>query len=60
MKPLLARFPHETWPGFNRLEEVVLPAQPALQRLVLRLREWRRLPCFREVVRRSMPRFPRA
>jgi 4-diphosphocytidyl-2-C-methyl-D-erythritol kinase len=27
VKPLLARFPHETWLGFNRLEEVVLPAQ---------------------------------
>jgi 4-diphosphocytidyl-2-C-methyl-D-erythritol kinase len=39
IKPILARFPQKTWPGFNRLEEVVLPAQPALQRLVLRLRE---------------------
>jgi 4-diphosphocytidyl-2C-methyl-D-erythritol kinase len=38
MKPILARFPQKTWPGFNRLEEVVLPDQPALQRLVLRLR----------------------
>ena len=39
MKPILARFPQKTWPGFNRLEEVVLPQQPSLQRLVLRLRE---------------------
>jgi 4-diphosphocytidyl-2-C-methyl-D-erythritol kinase len=39
MKPILARFPQKTWPGFNRLEEVVLPQQPSLQRLVLHLRE---------------------
>lgn len=39
MKSILARFPQKTWPGFNRLEEVVLPQQPALQRLVLDLRE---------------------
>jgi 4-diphosphocytidyl-2-C-methyl-D-erythritol kinase len=39
IKPILARFPQKTWPGFNRLEDVVLPAQPALQRLVLRLRQ---------------------
>lgn len=39
MKPILARFPQKTWPGFNRLEEVVLPQQPSLQRIVLRLRE---------------------
>lgn len=39
MKPILARFPQSTWPGFNRLEEVVLPQQPSLQRLVLHLRE---------------------
>mgnify|MGYP002641903135 CR=1 FL=1 len=39
MKPILARFPQDTWPGFNRLESVVLPQQPALQRLVLRLQE---------------------
>ncbi|HPF70303.1 MAG TPA: hypothetical protein PLQ13_06515, partial [Candidatus Krumholzibacteria bacterium] len=38
LKPILARFPQKTWPGYNRLEEVVLPDQPALQRLVLRLR----------------------
>lgn len=39
IKPILARFPQKTWPGFNRLEEAVLPQQPVLQRLVLRLRE---------------------
>ncbi len=39
MKPILARFPQDTWPGFNRLESAVLPQQPALQRLVLRLQE---------------------
>lgn len=39
MKSILARFPQNTWPGFNRLEEVVLPQQPALQRIVLRLQE---------------------
>lgn len=39
LKPILARFPQKTWPGYNRLEEVVLPDQPALQRLVLRLRD---------------------
>jgi 4-diphosphocytidyl-2-C-methyl-D-erythritol kinase len=39
MKSILARFPQKTWPGFNRLEEVVLPQQPSLQRLVLHLRE---------------------
>jgi len=39
IKPLLARFPQSTWPGFNRLEDVVLPSQPSLQRLVLRMRE---------------------
>ncbi|MBE0567408.1 MAG: 4-(cytidine 5'-diphospho)-2-C-methyl-D-erythritol kinase [Krumholzibacteria bacterium] len=38
IKPILARFPQPTWPGYNRLEEVVLPEQPALQRHVLRLR----------------------
>ncbi len=37
--PLLTRFPQRSWPGFNRLEEVVLPSQPAIQRLVHRLRE---------------------
>jgi 4-diphosphocytidyl-2C-methyl-D-erythritol kinase len=39
IKPLLARFPQKTWPGFNRLEDVVLPSQPSLQRIVLELRE---------------------
>lgn len=39
MKPILARFPQDTWPGFNRLESVVLPQQPALQRLVFLLQE---------------------
>ncbi|MCB1184189.1 4-(cytidine 5'-diphospho)-2-C-methyl-D-erythritol kinase [bacterium] len=39
IRPLLARFPQRNWPGFNRLEEVVLPSQPAVQRLVHRLRE---------------------
>ncbi len=39
LKPILARFPQKTWPGYNRLEEVVLPEQPALQRLVLRMRD---------------------
>ena len=39
IKSILAKFPHATWPGFNRLEEAVLPQQPLLQRLVHRLRE---------------------
>jgi len=39
IRPLLVRFPQKTWPGFNRLEDVVLPSQPLLQRLVLDLRE---------------------
>jgi 4-diphosphocytidyl-2-C-methyl-D-erythritol kinase len=39
IKPLLARFPRKTWPGFNRLEDVVLPGQPALQRLVMQMRQ---------------------
>lgn len=39
IKPMLARFPQRTWPGFNRLEEAVLPQQPSLQRTVLRLRQ---------------------
>lgn len=39
IKALIARFPSSSWFGFNRLEEVVLPAYPVLQRLVLRLRE---------------------
>ncbi|HPF35077.1 MAG TPA: 4-(cytidine 5'-diphospho)-2-C-methyl-D-erythritol kinase [Candidatus Krumholzibacteria bacterium] len=36
---LIARFPAGSWFGTNRLEEVVLPDQPALQRLLLDLRE---------------------
>ena len=39
IKSLLARFPQRNWPGFNRLEEVVLPSQPVVQRLVHRLQE---------------------
>ena len=39
VKPLIARFPTSSWFGFNRLEEVVLPSHPELQRLVLQLRE---------------------
>jgi len=39
IKPLLVRFPQKAWPGFNRLEDVVLPSQPALQRLVLELKQ---------------------
>jgi 4-diphosphocytidyl-2-C-methyl-D-erythritol kinase len=39
IKPLLVRFPQKSWPGFNRLEDVVLPSQPSLQRLVLDLRQ---------------------
>jgi len=36
---MLARFPQTNWPGFNRLEEAVLPSQPVVQRLVHRLQE---------------------
>ena len=39
LKPILARFPQKTWPGYNRLEEVVLPEQPALQRLVMSMQK---------------------
>jgi len=39
IKPQLSRFPEKTWPGFNRLEDVVLPGQPALQRVVMRMRQ---------------------
>lgn len=39
IKPQLARFPQKTWPGYNRLEDVVLPGQPALQRLVMQMRD---------------------
>jgi len=39
IKPLLARFPARPWFGYNRLEDVVLPAHPELSRVLLRLRE---------------------
>ncbi len=39
IKPLIARFPSGTWFGYNRLEEVVLPAHPELQRALAQLRE---------------------
>ncbi|MEN8008440.1 MAG: 4-(cytidine 5'-diphospho)-2-C-methyl-D-erythritol kinase [Candidatus Krumholzibacteriota bacterium] len=39
IRPLLVRFPQKSWPGFNRLEDVVLPSQPSLQRLVLELKQ---------------------
>ena len=39
IRPLLVRFPQKSWPGFNRLEDVVLPSQPLLQRLVLELKQ---------------------
>jgi len=39
MKSILSRFPQKTWPGFNRLEDAVLPQQPFLQRLVHQLQE---------------------
>jgi 4-diphosphocytidyl-2-C-methyl-D-erythritol kinase len=39
VKPLIVRFPTSSWFGFNRLEEVVLPSYPELQRLVLQLRD---------------------
>ena len=39
IKPLIARFPAGTWFGYNRLEEVVLPAHPELQRALVRLRD---------------------
>jgi 4-diphosphocytidyl-2-C-methyl-D-erythritol kinase len=39
IKPLLARFPRRPWFGYNRLEEVILPGQPELGRMLLRLRE---------------------
>ncbi len=38
-KALIVRFPSSSWFGFNRLEDVVMPAHPELQRLVQRLRE---------------------
>jgi 4-diphosphocytidyl-2-C-methyl-D-erythritol kinase len=36
---LIARFPTSSWFGYNRLESVVLPSHPALQRVVVQLRE---------------------
>ena len=39
IKPLLARFPARPWFGFNRLEDVILPAHPDLSRILLRLRD---------------------
>ncbi len=36
---LIARFPTGSWFGYNRLEEVVLPAEPVLQRILLHLKE---------------------
>jgi 4-diphosphocytidyl-2-C-methyl-D-erythritol kinase len=39
IKPLLARFPSRPWFGYNRLEDVILPAHPELSRILLRLRE---------------------
>lgn len=39
VEALIARFPTGSWFGANRLEDVVLPTQPALQRLVQSLRE---------------------
>jgi 4-diphosphocytidyl-2-C-methyl-D-erythritol kinase len=38
-KSLLSRFPERTWPGFNRLGDVVLPAFPALRRMLLQLQD---------------------
>ncbi len=39
IKPLIARFPTTAWFGYNRLEEVVLPSRPELQRALRQLRE---------------------
>ncbi len=39
IKPLIARFPTGSWFGSNRLEEVVLPSHPELQRALFKLRE---------------------
>ncbi len=39
LRPLLVRFPTSSWFGFNRLEEVVLPSNPLLQRLIIHLQE---------------------
>jgi 4-diphosphocytidyl-2-C-methyl-D-erythritol kinase len=38
-KALLSRFPDRAWPGFNRLGDVVLPANPGLHRLYLHLQD---------------------
>lgn len=38
-KSLLSRFPERAWPGFNRLGDVVLPANPSLHRLYLHLQD---------------------
>jgi 4-diphosphocytidyl-2-C-methyl-D-erythritol kinase len=38
-KSLLSRFPDRTWPGYNRLADVVLPEYPALHRLYLQLQD---------------------
>lgn len=39
IEALIARFPTGSWFGDNRLEEVVLPGYPVLERLVTELRE---------------------
>jgi 4-diphosphocytidyl-2-C-methyl-D-erythritol kinase len=39
IEALIARFPTGSWFGTNRLEDVVLPSYPVLQRLVQELRE---------------------
>lgn len=36
---LIARFPKGSWFGHNRLEDVVLPSHPELQRLLMELRQ---------------------
>ncbi len=38
VESLIARFPGSSWFGGNRLEEVVLPAHPELQRVLVELR----------------------
>jgi len=39
IKPLLATFPRRHWFGFNRLEDIVVPQYPELDRLMTMLRE---------------------
>ena len=39
VKSLIARFPTGSWFGLNRLEEVVVPSHPELQRLIVHLQE---------------------